>query len=93
MSGVTGVRPFSMDVTDEVSTRVGVQQIIAESGRIDALVNNAGYGSFSVIGYGVWLGPVDPAAVQRRQQMACASDFLTDGAPVDDLVEVLGHAV
>lgn len=41
-----GVRVLEMDVTDDDSMVAGVKQIIAESGRIDLLVNNAGYGSY-----------------------------------------------
>lgn len=44
-----GVHVFGMDVTDEASMSEGVQRIIAEQGRIDVLVNNAGYGSFGAV--------------------------------------------
>jgi NAD(P)-dependent dehydrogenase (short-subunit alcohol dehydrogenase family) len=44
-----GVTPLAMDVTDEESMRLGVELIISESGRIDVLVNNAGYGSYGAI--------------------------------------------
>ena len=40
-----GVRTFAMDVTDDASMSSGVQRILDEEGRIDLLVNNAGYGS------------------------------------------------
>lgn len=43
------VRPLTMDVTDEASMTAGVQQVLAEAGRIDALVNNAGYGSYGAV--------------------------------------------
>jgi short-subunit dehydrogenase len=44
-----GIRPLAMDVTDEASMTDGVAKILAETGRIDVLVNNAGYGSYGAI--------------------------------------------
>ncbi|MFE5340682.1 oxidoreductase [Isoptericola sp. NPDC056578] len=44
-----GVRPLRMDVTDEQSMKDGVATIVADTGRIDVLVNNAGYGSYGAI--------------------------------------------
>ncbi|WP_169165481.1 oxidoreductase [Cellulomonas taurus] len=44
-----GVRALAMDVTDDGSMAAGVQRIIGETGRIDVLVNNAGYGSYGAI--------------------------------------------
>lgn len=44
-----GIRSLGMDVTDEQSMRDGVATIIAETGRIDVLVNDAGYGSYGSI--------------------------------------------
>jgi NAD(P)-dependent dehydrogenase (short-subunit alcohol dehydrogenase family) len=41
-----GVRVFGMDVTDDASVTAGIEKIIAATGRIDVLVNNAGYGSY-----------------------------------------------
>jgi NAD(P)-dependent dehydrogenase (short-subunit alcohol dehydrogenase family) len=38
-----GCRTLALDVTDEASMVAAVDAVIAESGRIDALVNNAGY--------------------------------------------------
>jgi NAD(P)-dependent dehydrogenase (short-subunit alcohol dehydrogenase family) len=38
------VRTVQLDVTDENSVKNTIQSIISESGRIDLLVNNAGYG-------------------------------------------------
>lgn len=44
-----GVIPIQMDVTDEASMVNGVQYIINAQGRIDVLVNNAGFGSYGAI--------------------------------------------
>ena len=47
--GELGVRVFAMDVTDDASVTAGIEKIVAETGRIDVLVNNAGYGSYGSI--------------------------------------------
>jgi NAD(P)-dependent dehydrogenase (short-subunit alcohol dehydrogenase family) len=44
-----GVHTLAMDVTDEESIRTGVQDVLAASGRVDVLVNNAGYGSYGAV--------------------------------------------
>jgi len=44
-----GVRTLAMDVTDETSLRSGVDRVLGEAGRLDVLVNNAGYGSYGAV--------------------------------------------
>jgi NADP-dependent 3-hydroxy acid dehydrogenase YdfG len=44
-----GVEILEMDVTDEGSMQEGILKILTESGRIDVLINNAGYGSYGAV--------------------------------------------
>jgi NAD(P)-dependent dehydrogenase (short-subunit alcohol dehydrogenase family) len=55
-----GIKVLSVDVTDDASVSSAVRQVIAATGRVDVLVNNAGYGSY---------GSVEdvPLAEARRQ--------------------------
>jgi NAD(P)-dependent dehydrogenase (short-subunit alcohol dehydrogenase family) len=41
-----GVRALAMDLTVEESMTSGIERVLAEAGRVDVLVNNAGYGSY-----------------------------------------------
>jgi len=44
-----GVNILSMDVTDEKSVSDGIEKIYDAQGRIDILINNAGFGSYGAI--------------------------------------------
>ncbi len=44
-----GARPLPMDVTDDTAMTTGIARILDETGRIDALVNNAGYGAYGAL--------------------------------------------
>lgn len=43
------VKPIKLDVTSEKSTKTAVETILNVEGKIDILINNAGYGSYGAI--------------------------------------------
>jgi short-subunit dehydrogenase len=45
----SGIKIIAMDVTDNDSMVKGVQQVIKAEGKIDILINNAGFGSYGAI--------------------------------------------
>jgi NAD(P)-dependent dehydrogenase (short-subunit alcohol dehydrogenase family) len=44
-----GAVPLALDVTEDASMAAAVEAIRAQAGRLDALVNNAGYGSYGAL--------------------------------------------
>lgn len=44
-----GIKPMALDVTKEESSTACVNSILASEGRIDILINNAGFGSYGAI--------------------------------------------
>ncbi|KIO94425.1 short chain dehydrogenase [Levilactobacillus brevis] len=59
MRGTTGVHPVKLDVTDTASKQHFVDTIMKEQGRIDILINSAGYGE---------LGPVENISMATAHQ-------------------------
>ena len=58
-SEVTGITHIKCDVTDEAQIAAAVGQVMAESGRIDVLINNAGFGISGAVEF------TDTAEAQR----------------------------
>jgi len=44
-----GMRALAIDVTDDAAMSGGVERVLQETGRIDVLVNNAGFGAYGAL--------------------------------------------
>ena len=56
---ILGAIPIQMDVTDNRSMEAGIEKISRESGGVDILINNAGYGS---------LGSVEEVSIEEAKR-------------------------
>ena len=61
-----GCETAALDVTDDEQVESVVEQVIDETGRIDCLVNNAGYGQF---------GPIEDVPTERVREQFEANAF------------------
>jgi len=59
---VPGIEPLALDVTDPASIDAAVARVLASAGRIDVLVNNAGYGMVAPMLQGA------PDALRRQME-------------------------
>jgi NADP-dependent 3-hydroxy acid dehydrogenase YdfG len=67
-----GARLLALDVTDDSSMTTAVKTILHDTGRIDVLINNAGYGSYGALED----VPQDEGRRQRRRSRSARNAAL-----------------
>ena len=91
-----GVTPHTVDVTDDTSMVALVEDVVAEHGRIDVLVNNAGYSVFGAVED----VPVDVArrqlevnvlGVSRMSQLVLPHMRAAGSGRIINIASVAGH--
>lgn len=91
-----GVTPHTVDVTDDASMVALVEDVVAEHGRIDVLVNNAGYSVFGAVED----VPVDVArrqlevnvlGVSRMSQLVLPHMRAAGSGRIINIASVAGH--
>src|SRR5690554_7561572 len=66
-----GINTVTLDVQDTASIRKAVQHVMEKEGRIDALVNNAGFGLLATLEEGTDRSEEHTSELQSRPHLVC----------------------